>query len=284
MFASNPKANDLQSIDFPDLTWDGTRDIVALETLRKFVVQQAQETSNWYLSHRQGKRYAGRIIRFLALLATLVAGIVPILSQIVTVNGQAVIAPAWASVALSVAAGLVGLDYFFGYSSSWMRDIQTHHKIVHAVHEFQFDWEALRAGWGANPPSQPQVLAALGRLKQTAMHIQQLIQDETDSWITEFRTTLRMIDEAARTKLEVAPRPGMNVAVTNGHQTADGWTLRVDDGEPTRHHGGRASLINLTPGAHKLRVEGTIGERSLCDEATISVPATGVGEATLTLR
>jgi hypothetical protein len=36
-------------------------------------------------------------------------------------QGIPVIQPAWASVALLVAAACVGLDRFFGYSTAWMR-------------------------------------------------------------------------------------------------------------------------------------------------------------------
>ena len=66
-----------------------------------------------------------------------VAGIIPILAQILTENGKPRIQPAWASVALGIAAAFVLLDRFFGFSS-----VLCHLQIVRAalvpqtIHEF----------------------------------------------------------------------------------------------------------------------------------------------------
>jgi hypothetical protein len=275
---------DLKASGFPSLVWDGTQDVKSLEALRAFVVTAAEDASSWYIRNRVWKRFWGQYLRLFAMIATTIAGIIPILSQIYTINGQPWIPPAWGSVALAVAAGLVGADYFFGFSSAWMRYMETDQKVAHALRDFQFDWESLRATWGANPLPAAQVAAALARLKQFGMLVQQLVQDETNAWITEFRTSLHMIDDAARAKLEPAGRPALNVLVTNGPQVTGEWSLSVDDGTPMQKSGSRAALINLTPGPHKLRVEGTISGNLMRDELTANVPATGVGEVSLTLH
>jgi SMODS and SLOG-associating 2TM effector domain 2 len=279
-----PNSKDLLAAGFPVVVWDGTQDIKSLEALRTFLVSKSEEASNWYLRNRWWKRFWGQNLRLLAMTATTVAGILPILSQIFISNGQSQVAPAWGSVALALAAGFVGLDYYFGFSSGWMRYMETDQKIIHALREFQFDWEALRAGWGAHPPSSVQVLAALSRLKQFGLLVQQLVEDETNAWIAEFRSTLRMMDEAARSKSEPAARAGLNVLVANGPQVTGDWSLSIDDGTPTTHRGGRAALVNLIPGPHKVKIEGIIGGQTVRDEVTTIVPATGVGETTLTLR
>jgi hypothetical protein len=284
MADASRRSDDLKGTGFPDITWDGSQDVQSLEQLRRYVVAQAEEAGNWYIVHRRWKRFWGRAIRLLALLATTVSGIIPVLAQILENSGKPEIQPAWASVALAIAAALVALDYFFGFTSAWMRYMQTQQQIVHVLREFQFDWEAVRAGWGWQPPDQAQVLAALARLKQTALQIQQLVEDETNTWIGEFRTSLRMIDEAARAKLEAPARPGVNVTLTNGSQVAGEWSLRVDDGTPTSQRGGRAALVGLTPGPHKFRAEGTIAGNLMQDEATANVPATGISEVKLTLQ
>jgi hypothetical protein len=278
------QSRDLRATGFPAVVWDGAHDVQSLDALRKFVVERAEEASNWYVRNRRWKRVWGQYLRLFAMAATTIAGIIPILSQIFTHDGKACIQPAWGSVALAIAAGLVGLDYFFGFSSAWMRYMEADLKIVTALREFQFDWEALRQGWGGNPPAGAQVVAALVRLKQFGLQVQQLVNDETNAWIAEFRSSLRMIDEAARAKLEPSPRAGINVIVSNGTQVTGDWTLSVDAGTPTTHSGGRAALVNLTPGPHVLRIQGIINGNPVRDEMTISVPATGVGEVTLTLR
>jgi hypothetical protein len=274
---------DLTTSEFPTLDWKDAEVLPSLDKLRGFAVARAVEASTWYATNRRWKRRNGQLIRLLAMAATTAAGLMPILSQIFTQNGQPSIPPAWSTVALAIAAGLVSLDYFFGFSSSWSRFVETDQKIIHALREFQFDWEALRASWGATVPANPQVLAAMTRVKQFGLLVQQIVQDETAAWITDFRTNLKLIDDAARAKLEPPARPGMNVTVTNGTQVTGAWTLSVDDGTPTSHRGGRAALVNLAPGPRKLHAEGTIDGKTLRDEKTVPVPSTGIGEATLTL-
>jgi conflict system pore-forming effector with SLATT domain len=275
---------DISGKDFPCVTWDGTKDSESLNLLRDFVVRQAEEASTWYLSRRHKHRYFGRAIRLLALAATSIAGIIPIISQIFTQDGKATVPPAWASVALAVAAAGVAIDYFFGFSSGWMRYMAAQQKIVRLLREFEFDWETLRAGLGEQKPAVAQVAAALTRLKLTALQVQQTVEEETNSWIAEFRNSLRLIDEAAKAKLEAPTKSAINVVVTNASQVTEEWTLTVDDGTRTCHRGTRAALVGLTPGAHKVYIEGRIDTQLRRDEAAIFVPATGIGEVTLTLK
>jgi hypothetical protein len=278
------RAEDIKSAKFPDLTWDGAADARSLEALRDYVIAWAGGAETWYLRKRIWKRRGGLLTRLLAMLCTAVGGAMPVVLQAHPgPDGKPWFSPAWASVVLGMAALFVGLDYFLGFTSGWMRYVQAQQKIAGIVQAFQFDWETLRAGWGANP-SREQVLAALGRLKDIALQVEKVVQDETDAWIAEFKSTLKLLDDAARAKAEAAPLPGANVVVTNGDQVAGEWTLTVDDGAATRHRGQRAAQVGLQPGAHKFAVEGQMGNDRKRDEVTAVVPASGVAEVSLTLR
>jgi hypothetical protein len=276
--------DDLSAAGFPKLTWNNQKDAETLASLRDYVVQQAEEAANWYTRHRQWKRFWGRTIRLAALALTTAAGIIPMLSQMFATDGKPVIPPAWASILLAIAAGLVGLDYFFGFTTAWMRYMETQLKIAAALREFQFDWETLRAEWGGAQPTAAQVLPAITRLKQTALQVQQLVQDETNTWIAEFRTNLRMIDEAARAKIETSEGAAVNIVVVNGSQVTGDWSLRVDDGAKTMHRGERTSLVNLTPGTHRFSARGTIQGNERHDELSAVLPAKEVSEVRLELK
>jgi low affinity Fe/Cu permease len=60
-----------------------------------------------------------------------VAGVLPVLSQILDAGSSGiVIQPAWATVALAIAAALIVLDRFFGFSSAWARYMVTGQAIT----------------------------------------------------------------------------------------------------------------------------------------------------------
>jgi hypothetical protein len=279
------KAEDLKSGQFPNLTWNGTSDAPSLESLRQYVIDQARAAEDWYLRKRVWKRRGGLTTRLLAMFCTAVGGGIPVLVQMFpTVDGKPAFSPAWASIVLAAAAFFVGLDYFLGYTSGWMRYLQAQQKIAGIVRAFQFDWETLRAGWSGTNPTHEQVMAALARLKDTALQVQQVVEDETNAWIAEFKSTLKLLDEAARAKAEAPPRPGATVVITNGAQVTGTWSLRVDDGAATQHRGERAALVALLPGVHKFAVEGQMGNDLKRDEVSAAIPASGVAEVSLTLH
>jgi hypothetical protein len=278
------RAEDLKSRKFPDLTWDGAADGRSLEGLRDYVIAWAEDAEAWYLRKRVWKRRGGLLTRLLAMLCTAVGGAIPVVVQIFGQDGKPAFSPAWASLVLGLAAFFVGLDYFLGFTSGWMRYLQAQQKIAAIVQTFQFDWETLRAGWAGGNPSHQQVLAALGRLRDTAAQVEQVVEDETNAWIAEFKTNLKLLDEAARAKAEAPARPGATVVVTNGAQVTGEWTLTVDDGAVSQHQGERAALVGLLPGAHKFAVEGQIGTDRKRDEVSAVIPPGGVAEVSLTLR
>jgi low affinity Fe/Cu permease len=70
-----------------------------------------------------------------------VAGVLPVLSQILGEGSSVVIQPAWATVALAIAVALVALDRFFGFSSAWARYMATGQAISAALNQFRLDWQ-----------------------------------------------------------------------------------------------------------------------------------------------
>jgi hypothetical protein len=277
-------AQDIKSQKLPPLTWDGTSDKQSLEKLRDYVVSQAEAAQDWYLRKRVWKRRAGLITRSLAMIATAVGGAIPVVVQMWTENGKPAFSPAWASIALAIAAFLVSLDYFLGYTTGWIRYVQAQQRIAKILQSFEFDWAALRAVWGTANPTRDQILAALARLKDAALQVQQVVEDETNAWVGEFKSALKLIDEASRARAEVPARPGATVVVTNAAQVEGPWSLTVDDGTPTQHGGARAALVGLLPGTHRFVVEGQMGNQAKRDEVSAVIPANGVAEVSLTLR
>jgi hypothetical protein len=284
VFRFTSQIDDIKPIEFPVVTWDGGASASSLESLRGHVTAQAKAAINWYLNKRGPKRFYGRLVRLSAMVVIAVAGAIPILVQIFAKDGKPAIDPSWTSIALAFAAFLISLDYFFGFTTGWCRYLESQQKITRTTEDFEWDWEILRAGWGGQNPSAEQVRAALARLKAATSTILQIVEDETAAWVAEFKSSIKMIDEAARAKVEAAPLPAANVSLENGTDVEGDWSLAVDDGSPVKQRGTRAALTGLRPGPHKFTVEGKIAGAVKRDEVSVDVPVRGVAEVKLKLQ
>jgi hypothetical protein len=122
-----------------------------------------------------------------------VAAILPILAEIFTTDGKPQIAPGWSAVALAAAAALVTLDRYFGFSNSWMRFMAAELRISQLRHQFQYTWNTARVRL-SDPPSEEEVAALLELTRTLVDRIDQVIVDETDRWVTEFRGGLEQTE------------------------------------------------------------------------------------------
>jgi hypothetical protein len=215
-----------------------------------------------------------RIVVILTVAATAAAGIIPLLPN------PPPLQPYWTSIFVAVASTLVLIDSSFTLSSSWIRYMISEEKIERVLEEFQFDWEVTRASWDQTGPNSHQVTDALARLKQAALQVSQIVQDETSIWAAELRAGLK---NAAETKLQIPATAGVNVILTNGDKVKGEWSLEVDDGEAQNYSGVRAALAGLKPGVHKFRVEGKIGDQIQKDEVSAQISPSSVCEVKLIL-
>lgn len=193
------------------------------------------------------------------------------------------IEPVWASIVLGVAAALVVLDRFFGFTTSWIRYISAELHLRQILDEFRFDWEAEVASWKSVTPSDEQVQKALARCRAFATQVNGIVREETNLWVAEFQDTLKQLDESVKAKAAAAAPGAVSLLVTNGDQSQGDWTVSVDDGATRNAHGKTAAIQGLAPGIHTVRVEGTIGGKAVRAEKPVPVAAGGVTSVELTL-
>ena len=198
-------------------------------------------------------------------------------------NGESVIRAGWTAILLGIVGALLLLDRFFGFSSGWMRYISTELQLRQIAQEFQMDWEAEKAAWQGNAPSKDQILQMMARCKAFVPQVNNIVREETRIWIQEFESAIRQIDESAKAKTAITEPGALNLIVTNGDATTNGWTLSVDNGTPEMYQGKTAGKRNLIPGRHEIKIEGDIGGNVVKAEKVFTVPAGGICEETLTL-
>jgi hypothetical protein len=280
---TNKAPKDLGPAERLQLSWERGNLVGSLETLFERITKDAESAIHWYLRAKRPKQRWAMFLRVGSIAFGTTAGVIPILAQIFTKNGQPMIQPAWASVALGIAAALVLLDRFFGFSSAWMRYIATELNIQQLNQEFQLDWEFDKAAWLGSEPTPDQLRSTLARFKAFVTQVNTIIRQETDAWIQEFQSTLKQIDEAAKAKAAVSELGAININVTNGDACDDGWNLSIDQGTPTKQGGKTAGIRDLVPRMHTIRVDGVVGGKLKQAEAAVSVTAGGTATVQLTL-
>jgi hypothetical protein len=179
-----------------ELSWDEEHLTESLQEVFRHAVAEAESSIQWYLTRIRTKRFWARAIRLAAIGCGAAAGILPMVAQLP--GNENAIPPVWASIFLALAAALVVLDRFFGFSKGWMRFIATEMKLREILEEFRLDWESARAAWKGHAPGEGDVQEMLARAKRFVGQVHRMLRQETGAWIEEFQTALSEIDQAAK--------------------------------------------------------------------------------------
>ena len=190
-------SQDIRPGELGFLNWAPEHARQSLHVIYQHVVDTASMAINWYLVARRPKRRWAQVLRVGAIIMVAVAGVLPVLSQILAAGNSMVIQPAWATVALAIAVALVALDRFFGFSSAWARYMATGQAISAALNQFRLDWQQSSCQLPADVLTQDSIDRLLDLAKTLIIKTDDLIQSETSQWVKEFRETLTEIERSA---------------------------------------------------------------------------------------
>jgi hypothetical protein len=245
------------------------------------VTGEAETAIAWYLRSKRPKQRLARWIRGSAIILAALAGIIPMLSEVAGFRDW--LHPVWASVMLGLAAALVMLDRFFGFSTAWIRYISTELHLRQILDEFRLDWEAQKIGWKNATPTDDETQRAVAHCHSFVTQVNGLVREETSLWVAEFQDTVKQLDETVKVKVATAVPGALSVVITNGDQCEGDWLISIDGGATRHGHGKTASVPGLVPGIHTVRVEGTIGAKASLAEKPVTVAAGDVVIIELTL-
>lgn len=179
-----------------ELPWDEEHRTESLQEVFRHAVSEAESSIEWYVPRIEMKRFWARAIRLAAIGCGAAAGILPMVAQLP--GNEKAIPPVWASIFLALAAALVVLDRFFGFSKGWMRFIATEMTLREMLEDFRLDWESARAAWKGRAPDDGDVQQMLARAKRFVGRVHRMLRQETGAWIEEFQSALSEIDQAAK--------------------------------------------------------------------------------------
>lgn len=264
--------------------WGEEKSPEALTKVFSYVTGQAEDTIVWYLKRKASKRLGARFFRFSAIIATALAGLIPLFSEIYTTSGVPNISPAWASVALVIAVSFVGIDRFFGFSTAWVRFLTTELKIRNALQLFKIEWEIKSASLKGMKPNDEELLERLDMCKVFLITVNSAVENEMIAWKEEFQAALKQIDDAAQAKQEIQKMGGLTVTVKNSELFVNGWNVSIDDGLPKKCKGKTAAFGNLVPGMHVIKVFSTVKDEKHSAEKAVTIAAGGSLDIVLELE
>lgn len=193
---------DLRRDDLPLLDWGVAQRAASLQAVFAHASGLAGEAERWYAAKRPAKSWWGRALRILAIVLGVAAAVLPVLSQLTEKgDGTGGIAPGWATIALAVAAGLILLDHYFGFSTGWSRFMAAELELTRLRHNFQYEWN-LRQARTHDPPDDGDVADLLAIAETLVLAVDDAIAKETGQWVTEFQGSLQ------RTEAGLAAGPG----------------------------------------------------------------------------
>jgi hypothetical protein len=277
-----------------DVMWNNTDPVQSLRDVRKAVEEEGQKAIDWYWRSKRWKCTLSRAIQFFALALTALAGIAPIVIQVLR-NSRVKIPPTFdsgpiASLCVGIAAALIGLDKAFGFSSGWTRYVLTATSMTKLLYEFRMDWVALFAA-AKDPPTSEQQAGLIQRAKDFISTIQSMVLQETKDWATEFQSNMAQMEKDLKAQLDTlkaqveknfkekedATKPGsIELSLTNADKT-DGFHFDVILEGPTGKFTDSVSnakvwtRINTAPGQYKVTVDAKAKGSPIATSAIIDV-------------
>jgi hypothetical protein len=270
------------------LNWQTDDDIqTSVRQLFHFAEASANYSIDWYEVKRARKAAKSRALRFTAILLTVFGGLTPVFAGlgVSTVHwwGLNINLGQIGYLFLGLAAACIGLDRFFGFSSGWMRYISTKMTLEKSLSEFRLDWAMLVAKLGANPPTADQVQLMIQRVREFLLAVTTQVEQETQAWVSEFKTNLAEVEKTAKAQGESTSPGAIDITVTNGLDTEDGFTVEIDGMQVKRIRGTNHQIGYVPPGPHKIAVSGKINGEQRDASELVNVAPGEIAKATLAL-
>ena len=188
----------LRPIGFPTtLDWSPANQQASLEKLYLFVVGECEASINWYYRKKGVKSLLGFLLRLGAILAVAVAGLIPLIGELLKRNGIPGISPAWATVALALAGLLIAIDRFGGYTSGWIRYIRTAQMLTSLQGEFRLDWEENRRARLEETSDADRTKEGINLCRTFLRAVYAQVRLETDLWAQDFQQALQTVNRNA---------------------------------------------------------------------------------------
>ena len=174
----------------PLMSWTPESSRTNVDRLYEWVEHLAVDAIDWYMTEKKRKARWSRRLRALAAILATAGGAVPVAAL---AAGRPA-AGNWGVLLLALAAGCIGYDRFFGYSSAWLRYLAAATALRARLVDFQLSWAARAATQGDAAPGPDRVAELVGAVRGFAAEVNEIVQSETDAWLSEFGNRLSELE------------------------------------------------------------------------------------------
>ena len=198
---------DSPPINLSQLCWKDADVDSSLSALHQYVEDQARKQIQWYWAKKRTKAGMSMFLRFVAIILFVLGGLVPIVKATLPAAvvarfpfdfGQS------GYLLIGIAAGCVGLDRFFGYSTGWIRYVTTAMAIEKSLEEFRFEWSRNMAKMRGASPTAEQLDALIQTCTAFSLAIRNQVEQETKAWVVEFQSNLSQLEKELQAKADEA--------------------------------------------------------------------------------
>lgn len=236
-----------------------------LKELYLSVMGKGRDAMAWYARNMEGKKKWGQRLRLLAILLTALAGITPMIVQLLPHEEAYQRWSLLASLFAVMGATSVGLDNYLGASSGWMRYVSAYQELNSRLEALQFGWARLALA-SSGVPREQRLSALMDLLQGFITSVNEIVRQETQEWMAEFKGHLAVLEqrvEAQRTALLTAPSMvygAIKVLAEGTEKLKDGrWKVTLGTGRELTGTGGQATVAtSLGPGLLSLRFEAVL--------------------------
>jgi hypothetical protein len=276
------------------LGWDSTdARRASIADLKHYAEREAAGAINWYWEKKVAKARASKLVRWSAIILTGLAGLFPIAKNAWPNAFPSLLSGslAWmqpsnpdllVSLFVGLAATLVALDRFGGFSTAWIRYVRTATDLQRLLCEFRMDWAMLESRM-KSVEDQSAVDAMIARVKELVATVRADVLQETQQWAAEFESSLAQMEkdvqvrraerEQVEAKRRETDRPGsISLAITNPDAiSGETFTVTVcgETGEILQETTARRahwSRLGIRPGHYLIRIEANSAGRTVTSE------------------
>ena len=176
--------------------------LIKLDKLYQNTEEKARNAIEWFLRKKERPARYSRSIRIWAIIFTIIGGVSPILQGVQYLSQFNF--TQYGYIALALAAGLLGFDKYFGFSSAWMRYMLTQIALQQKLDNFHMDWLKLRINIKNNDEiSEEQIETLCNCIQKFRLNILTEIENEIQTWKSEFQKNLMLLEKISKEQKEL---------------------------------------------------------------------------------
>lgn len=208
-------SNDINHDGLPEFKWDPDDERKSLDDLHLFACKKAAGVRKWYEKDRKRKKRISILLRWFYLFLASLGALCPVSKLAFNVTAKSpqiemsflcntllkIDINGFGFFLLAIAAAIFTFDKQFGYSTAWMRDIQAANDVSKALDSFKIRWESslVTNYYGIDRTVPEQVTEGnhhmIGLVETFVDRINDIMMNETQTWIREFKGVLSKINQ-----------------------------------------------------------------------------------------